>query len=83
MPFELKNAGVTYWRLVNKMFDKQIERNMEVCVDDMLVKIKKVDTHLDDFKEAFSTLRQYQMRLNPIKCTFRVASGKFLRFMVS
>ena len=41
MPFELKNAGATYQRLVNKMFNKQIGRNMEVYVDDMLVKSKE------------------------------------------
>ena len=40
MPFGLKNARATYQRLVNKMFNKQIGRNMEVYVDDMLVKSK-------------------------------------------
>ena len=83
MPFGLKNAGVTYQRLVNKMFDKQIKRNMEIYVDDMLIKSKKEDTHLDDLKETFTTLRQYQMRLNPSKCAFGVSLGKFLGFMVS
>ena len=48
MPFELKNAGATYQRLVNKMFGKQLKRNMEVYVDDMLVKSKEESTHLDD-----------------------------------
>ena len=83
MPFRLKNAGVTYQRLVNKMFSEQIGRNMEVYVDDMLVKSKEELTHLDDLKETFAMLRQYQMKLNPSKCAFGVASGKFLRFMVS
>ena len=65
------------------MFSKQIRRNMEVYVDDMLVKSNKEPAHLDDLKETFTTHRQYQMKLNPSKCVFGVASGKFLGFMVS
>ena len=65
MPFGLKNAGATYQRLVNKMFNKQIGRNMEVYVDDMLVKSKEKLAHLDDLREMFATLKQYQMKLNP------------------
>ena len=65
------------------MFSKQIGNNMEVYMDDMLVKSKKELAHLDDLKETFATLKQYQMKLNPSKCIFGVASGKFLGFMVS
>ena len=83
MPFESKNAGPTYQRLVNKMFSNQIGRNIEVYVDDMLVKSKEELMHLDDLRETFATLRQYQMKLNPSKCAFGVALGKFLGFMVS
>jgi len=57
MPFRLKNAGAIYQRLVNKMFNRQIGRNMEVHVDDMLVKSKEENTHLDDLKETFMTFR--------------------------
>ena len=52
-------------------------------MDDMLVKSKEKPTHLDDLKKMFATLRQYQMKLNPSKCTFGVVSRKFLGFMVS
>ena len=83
MLFGLKNAGASYQRLVNKMFSNQIRRNMEVYVDDMLIKSKEELTHLDDLRETFATLRQYQMKLNPSKCAFGVALGKFLGFMVS
>ena len=83
MPSGLKNAEATNQRLVNKMFNKQIGRNMEVYMDDMLVKSKEELAHLDDLKETFATLKQYQMKLNPSKCVFGVASGKFLGFMVS
>ena len=48
MYFGLKNVGATYQRLVNKMFNKQIGRNMVVYVDDMLVKSKEEFAHLDD-----------------------------------
>ena len=68
MPFGLKNAGVTYQRLVNRMFSHQIGRNVEVYVDDMLVKSKDEANHLNDLKETFSTLRNYNMKLNPTKC---------------
>ena len=56
---------------------------MEVYVDDMLVKSKEELAHLDDLRETFATLRQYQMKLNPSKCAFGVTSGKFLGFMMS
>ena len=83
MPFGLKNAGAIYKRLVNQMFSKQIGRNMEVYVDDMLVKSKEAKTHLEDLQETFDTLRRYRMKLNPVKCVYGVMSGKFLSFMVS
>ena len=57
MPFGLKNVGATYQRLVNQMFSKQIGRNMEVYVDDVLIKSKEEENHLDDLKETFDTLR--------------------------
>ena len=65
------------------MFSKQIGRNIEVYVDDMLVKSTEELTHLDDLEETFAMLKQYQMKLNPSKCAFGVASGKFLGFMAS
>jgi dsDNA-binding SOS-regulon protein len=83
MPFGLKNAGATYQRQMNRMCHDQIGRNVEVYVDDMLVKSKEEDGHLDDLRETFETLRKYQMKLNPSKCAFGVYSGKFLGFMVS
>ena len=83
MPFSLKNAGATYQRLVNHMFRPQIGQNMEVYVDDMLVKSLDKERHLDDIQETFDTLRQYNMKLNSSKCAFGVSSSKFLGFMVS
>ena len=59
MPFGLKNAWATYQRLVNKIFKKQIDRNMKVYVDDMLVKSKSSMNHIVDLEETFSALQKY------------------------
>ena len=83
MPFGLKNAGATYQRMVNMMFAEQIGRTMEVYVDDILVKSKLVRDHIQDLDQMFKVLHRYQMKLNPLKCAFGVASGKFLGFMVN
>ena len=56
MPFGLKNSGATYQRLMNKMFHNQIGQNVEVYIDDMLVKTKDEDKHLEDLEETFETL---------------------------
>ena len=68
---------------MNKMFAHQIGRNVQVYMDDMLVKSIWEDDHLDNLKETFDTLRSYNMKLNPNKCAFGVTAGKFLGFIVS
>ncbi|XP_057432163.1 uncharacterized protein LOC130724914 [Lotus japonicus] len=83
MPFGLKNAGATYQRLMDKIFSKQVGRNMEVYVDDMIVKSARASDHGGDLKEAFDQLRTYQMKLNPEKCSFGIQGGKFLGFMLT
>ncbi|KAL2227669.1 UNVERIFIED_CONTAM: Retrovirus-related Pol polyprotein from transposon [Sesamum indicum] len=83
MPFGLKNAGATYQRLVNKMFGDLLGRTMEVYVDDMLVKSKRSQDHIEDLSQAFSIMRSHGMKLNPDKCTFGVTGGKFLGYMIS
>jgi hypothetical protein len=76
MPFGLKNASATYQRLVNRMFRDQIERNVEVYVDDMLVKSRKAISHLTDLEKTF------QIQLIPANGAFGISSGKFLGFML-
>ena len=83
MPLGLKNAGVTYQRLVNKTFKPLIRRTIEVYVDDMITKLKNPNKHVEHLDETFGLMRKYKMKLNPEKCDFGVESGKFLRFMVS
>ncbi|KAI5354812.1 hypothetical protein L3X38_007707 [Prunus dulcis] len=83
MPFGLKNAGATYQRFVNKIFAGYIDNIMEVYVDDMLVKSRTAEEHLQNLSIMFGILKDYRMRLNQKKCAFGVSSGKFLGFMIS
>nr|KYP51935.1 Retrovirus-related Pol polyprotein from transposon 297 family [Cajanus cajan] len=83
MPFGLRNAGATYQRLMNKIFQKQIGTCLEVYVDDMVIKSTSASDHLKDLGTIFEEVRRHHMRLNPAKCTFGVAGGKFLGFMLS
>ena len=76
MPFGLKNAGATYQRLVMKMFRSLLGSTMEVYIDDMLVKSKQRPDHVTHLQQAFDLLREYGMKLNPLKCAFRVSAGK-------
>ena len=83
MPFSLKNIGATYQSLVNMMFKDLIGKTIEVYVDDMLVKSRMTEDHVEHLRQMFNVLRKYQMKLNPLKCAFKVGSGKFLGFMVN
>ena len=64
MPFRLKNVGVTYQRLVTKMFRPLLSKTNEVYIDDMLVKSKERLDHATHLQEAFEILKAYGMKLN-------------------
>ncbi|XP_051132475.1 uncharacterized protein LOC127252363 [Andrographis paniculata] len=82
MPFGLKNAGATYQRAMQKIFDDMLHKNVECYVDDLVVKSKRKEDHLQDLRKVFERLRRYQLKMNPLKCAFGVTSGKFLGFIV-
>ncbi|GKB02713.1 reverse transcriptase domain-containing protein [Tanacetum coccineum] len=64
MSFGLKNARATYQRLVDKAFQRQIGRNLEVYVDDLVIKSRTKEEIIRDIAETFKTLRQINMKLN-------------------
>ena len=69
--------------MMTKMFESLLGKNMEIYIDDMVVKSKKVSEHLGDLQVVFEILRNYKLRLNAFKCSFGVGSGKFLGYMVT
>ncbi|XP_072087273.1 uncharacterized protein [Arachis hypogaea] len=68
---------------INALVDSASGKLMEVSVDDMLVKTKEDGTLLSDLSEVLSTIRKYEMRLNPSKFTFAIEVGKFSGFMLT
>ena len=83
LPFGLKNTGFTYQRMMTKMFEAQMGKNIEVYIDDMVVKSKIVSEHIGDLTNIFKILRGHKLRFNASKCSFGVGSGKFLGYMVT
>nr|XP_009803261.1 PREDICTED: uncharacterized protein LOC104248654 [Nicotiana sylvestris] len=83
MPFGLKNAGATYMRAMKTIFHDIIHKEIEVYVDDVIIKSWKSSDHLVDLKKFFDRLRRYNLKLNPAKCVFEVPAGKLLGFIVS
>ncbi|WKA04944.1 hypothetical protein VitviT2T_022937 [Vitis vinifera] len=83
MPFGLKNAGATYQRVATTLFHDMMHRDVEVYVDDMIVKSRGRADHLAALERFFERIQKFRLRLNPKKCTFGVTSGKLLGHMVS
>jgi len=83
MPFGLINASATYQRGMTTLFHNMMHKEIEVYVDDMIVKSCTEEEHVEYLLKIFQRLRKYQLRLNLNKCTFGVRSGKLLGFIVS
>ena len=83
MPFGLKNARSTYQRMMTRMFESLMVKNIKVYIDDMVVKSKVVFKHVRDLDDIFEILRRHKLHLNASKCSFGVGSGKFLGYMVT
>ncbi|RVW68356.1 Retrovirus-related Pol polyprotein from transposon 17.6 [Vitis vinifera] len=83
MPFGLKNVGATYQRTATTLFHDMMHWDVEVYVDEMIVKSRDRADHLAALERFFERIRQFRSRLNPKKCIFRVTSRKLLGYMVS
>jgi hypothetical protein len=83
MTFDLKNAGATYQKAMQKCLESHIGKNVEAYIDDVVVKTTNEEDLIVDLAQTFANLRHYRWKLNPEKCVFGVPSGKLLGFMVS
>ena len=69
--------------MMTRMLEPQLGKNIEIYVDDMVVKSQVVSGHLGDLGGIFDVMRRHKLRLNASKCSFGVGSGKFLGYMVT
>lgn len=83
IPFGLKNARAIYQCLMDKVFADQSSRNVEVYLNDMVIKFHDEEALIHDIEETFQTMTKAQMKLNPTKYTFGVEEGQFLRYQVT
>jgi hypothetical protein len=83
MPFGLKNVGATYQRCMQSCFKGQIGHNLEVYVDDIVMKTRQSSSLIIDPEETFTNHRRFNIRLNPKKCTFGVPRGKLLGYIIT
>jgi dsDNA-binding SOS-regulon protein len=83
MSFGLKNASATYQRAIQACFKRQLNKNVEAYVDDVVIKTRNSDMLIADLEETFASLREYRWKLNPNKCVFGILSRKLLGFIIS
>lgn len=83
MPFGLKNTRAIYQRLMDRIFEGETGRTIEVYVDGMVVKYITDPTNIENLTTIFRLLEKYDLRLNPDKCSFRVQAGEFLGYVLT
>jgi hypothetical protein len=82
MTFGLKNAHATYQSAMNLIFNDLLGIILEIYIDDVIIKLDSMDHHLADLRLALERIRQYGLKMNPLKYTFVVLAGKFLGFII-
>jgi hypothetical protein len=82
MTFVLKNVGATYQRAMNLIFHDLLRVLMDVYIDNVVVKSVGFKEHTTDLKLSLERMKKYGLWMNPLKCTFRVTTGRFLGFIV-
>ena len=83
MPFGLDNARATYQIAATALFHDMMHKEVEVYVNDMMVKSETREGHFKALDKFLARLEKYNLRLNPKKCVFGVTSGKLLGHIVN
>jgi len=65
MSFRLKNAGATYQMMATTLLHDMMRNEVEVYVDDMIVKSKDRRGHIINLRKFFERIKEYRLRFNP------------------
>jgi hypothetical protein len=82
MTFGLKNVGATYQRAMDLIFHDLLGIIHEVYIDDVIVNLDSMDGHLADLHLALERMRQYGLKMNPLKYAFGMSADKFFGFII-
>ena len=80
--FWSQNAGATYQKAMNAIFHDMLGHHMEVYIDDIVVKSKRINKHVDHLRKSFKKMRHHKLKPNPLKGAFGVHAQNFLGFLV-
>jgi hypothetical protein len=69
--------------MMQNCLGRQIGRNIQVYIDDVVITTRKEESLISDLAETFDNLNRYKLKLNPTKCSFGVSVGQLLGFLVS
>jgi hypothetical protein len=81
-PKGIYSVGATYQHAMTVVLDGLLYEIVECYIDDIIIKSKRETDHLKHLAMVFERLRKYKLKMNPMKCAFRVSSKKFLGFII-
>jgi hypothetical protein len=82
MTFGLKSVGATYQWAMNLIFHDLLGVILEVYINVVVVKLAGLSEHLVDLQVALERIRNFGLRMNPLKCVFGMLASRFLGFIV-
>src|SRR6266496_2345538 len=82
MPFRLKNASLTFQRLMNKVLREYIDELVIVYIDDLLIHSKTFEEHIEYIRKVFEKLQEVNLMIKLKKCKFCMLNVEFLGHII-
>ncbi|GKA60282.1 reverse transcriptase domain-containing protein [Tanacetum coccineum] len=83
MPKELKNSAAKLQRMMEKVLTNQRGQNVEIYLEEIVIKSKSEPDMVQDVKEILRKLKRVNIKINPAMSSFGVKEGRFLSYIVT